>query len=513
MTLQERNAPALAVDRDSSGASSAPASGANPATAPDGDVPRLSVVGISRSFEGIHALNDVSFDIAPGTIHALVGENGAGKSTLVKIITGVDRPDAGVIHLDGSPVVFRNPMEARAAGVTAVYQEPQLFPHLDVAENIFMGIHPTGRLGFVNRRRMYGEAGRLLRTLGVSLEPTTLVAGLSVADLQAVEIARATSGSVRLLILDEPTAALTPAEADRLFAIARGLRSRGTSVLFISHRLEELTGFVDTVTVLRDGQHVTTMPAAAADRSKLVRLMVGRSIGQVQITTTGTTVGKEVLRVENLCQRGVFDDVTFGVRTGEIVGMAGLVGSGRSEIAQTIFGIAPPTAGRVLVDGQEIQVRSPWQMLSLGVAYLPEDRDGQGLVTQFSITSNIVLPVIRRVSRRGFLQPRRERRLAGELAETLEIEAGALSRPVSALSGGNRQKVVFAKWLTTQPRVLILDEPTHGIDVGTKAQVHQVIADMARNGRAVLVISSDLPEVLAMSHRILVIAEGRLVAE
>ena len=478
-------------------------------------IPRLSLQGLTKSYEGIHALADVSFDILPGEIHALVGENGAGKSTLVKIVTGLVEPDSGHILLDGEPVQFWSPMQARAAGITAVYQDPKLFPHLDVAENIFMGIYPVNRLRVLDRRRMYGEAHRLLDELGVGLDTKALVAGLSVAELQFVGIARAISSNVKLLILDEPTAAITPTEAERLFEIMRTLKRRGTSVVFISHRLEELAGLADRITVLRDGHHVRTMAAERIDEAALVRLMVGRDLSSLFARDRDSArVGEEALRVEHLTLSGEFQDVSFSVSTGEVVTMAGLVGAGRTEIARTIFGITPPTSGRVFVKGREVRIESNRQMLGQGVAYLPEDRDGQGLVTQFSITRNIVMPILGRLARFGFIiQPRRERAVAQGYAERLQVKMSSVDQLVSALSGGNRQKVVLAKWLATNPSVLILDEPTHGVDVGTKAQVHHIVDDLARQGIAILQISSDLPEVLATSDRILVITEGRLVAE
>jgi rhamnose transport system ATP-binding protein len=475
---------------------------------------RLCVRNLTKSYDGIQALSGVSFDVAQGEILALVGENGAGKSTLVKIITGLVEPDGGEIILDGRAVRFASAMQARDAGVTAVYQDPKLFPHLDVAENIFMGIYPVNRLRLVDRRRVYREATRLLTWLGVDLDPTALVAGLSVAELQFVEIARAISDDVRLLILDEPTAALTPTECEHLFGIMRGLRDRGTSVIFISHRIEELQGLADTVTVLRDGKHVKTLAERETDRAGIVRLMVGRSLETLYARGESTAAfGNERLRVEDLSLAGEFSHISFDVRAGEVVTLAGLVGAGRTEVAQAIFGVTPPTSGRVFVSGQLTKVTGNRQMLRLGLAYLPEDRDGQGLVLPFSIANNIVLPIVGKLSRFGFTRAAKEQAVARRYADELEVKMAGLDQLVSALSGGNRQKVVLAKWLATNPSVLILDEPTRGIDVGTKAQVHQIIAELAARGIAILQISSDLPEVLATSDRILVISEGRLAAE
>jgi rhamnose transport system ATP-binding protein len=490
----------------------APAIGAGSAVAPL--VPRLAVQGLSKRYAGIDALADVSFRVAPGEIHALVGENGAGKSTLVKILTGLVTPDAGEIRLDGELVNFNSPTQARAAGVTAVHQDAHLFPTMTVADSMFMELYPVDRLGRIDSKALYAEARRLLTSLGVDLNPRTRVSQLSSAQLQFVGIARALSSDAKLLILDEPTATITPAEAERLFGIMRRLRDLGSSVLFISHRIEELQGLVDSITVLRDGRHVETRPASELDHEAIVRLMVGRTLEQLYVRPEGRLrAGEERLRVEDLSLAGEFTNVSFAVCANEVVTLAGLVGSGRTEIAQTIFGITPATSGRIFIDGRQVRVTNNRQMLDYGVAYLPEDRDGQGLITQFSITSNIVLPMLDKLARFGIVKPPAERALATRFASTLQIKMSGVGQIVSALSGGNRQKVVLAKWLATDPTVLILDEPTHGIDVATKAQVHELIAELAGKGLAILQISSDLPEVLATSDRILVISEGRLVAE
>ncbi|HEY0793532.1 MAG TPA: sugar ABC transporter ATP-binding protein [Chthoniobacterales bacterium] len=475
--------------------------------------PALRIVGVSKSYGASRALSEVTFDIRRGAVHALVGENGAGKSTLVKIITGIVPADAGQVFLGSQAVHFATPMEARAGGIAAVYQDPKLFAHLDVAENIFLGNYPTSRLGTVDRRRMYTQASAALGQLGLELDPHSLVAGLSVAELQFVEIARALSAELQLLILDEPTSALTPAESERLFRIVRTLRDRGKSILLITHRLEEVESMADDLTVLRDGRHVATRPAREVDRAALVQMMVGRPVETLFGRSQSTTAGNEVLRVEDLGVEGTFAGITFSLRAREIVGMAGLVGAGRTEIAQTVFGITPPTRGRVFLNGQPVVPRSPRQMLKLGVAYLPEDRDGQGLIMADSIVNNVTLPIVGRLARMGVLNGSGERRVATQAAATYDVKAISVEQLVMSLSGGNRQKVAFAKWLATTPVALLLDEPTHGIDIGSKAQVHRIIRQLADQGLAVLLISSDLPEVLAMSDRILVIAEGRLVAE
>ena len=476
-------------------------------------IPRLAVKGMSKQYGGIHALADVTFDVAPSEIHALVGENGAGKSTLVKIVTGVVRPDSGTLEINGSQVAFESATQARSAGVTAVYQDSQLFPSLSIAENVFMETFPTRRFGVVDWPIAYSEASRLLNTLGVDLNPKSLVSTLTSAERQFVAMARAISAESQLLILDEPTATITPTEADRLYAVMRRLRDLGSSVLFISHRIEELRGLVDTVTVLRDGRHVATRPEAELDRSEIVSLMVGRKFESLYVRPEARAqVGTERFRVEHLSRTGKFNDVSFSVHAGEVVTLAGLVGSGRSEIAEAVFGVTPATSGQVFINGQPIRVANNRQMLKLGVAYLPEDRDGQGLITQFSIRANVILPILDKLSRFGFVSASEERDRATSYAQSLQVKMSGIDQIVAALSGGNRQKVVLAKWLATDPAVLILDEPTHGIDIATKAQVHELVAGLATRGLAILQISSDLPEVLATSDRILVISEGRLVA-
>jgi len=473
----------------------------------------LRIVGISKSFGPSQALSDVSFSIGQGKVHALVGENGAGKSTLVKIITGIIEADLGELVLGGEQVRFRTPIEARSAGVVAVYQDPKLFPHLDVAENISMGNAPITAFGTIDRTTMYARARSALGQLGVDIDPYALIAGLSVAELQFVEIARALTADLRLLILDEPTSALTPAEAEKLFRIVRGLRDQGKSVMLITHRLEELDLIADDITVLRDGTHVATRPARSVSRAEIVQMMVGRPLDTLFTERKRRSPGKEVFRVERLGLEGTFSDISFSIRAGEIVGMAGLVGAGRSEIAQACFGMTPPTSGDVFLKGERVIPRTPKQMLRLGLAYLPEDRDGQGLIMPETIVSNITLPIVGKLAWFGVSNFAAERKIAVDAVKDYDVRATGIDQMVSLLSGGNRQKVAFAKWLATNPTVLILDEPTHGIDVGSKAQVHRIIARLADAGLAILIISSDLPEVLAISDRILVIAEGELVAE
>ena len=474
---------------------------------------RLELRNITKSFGPVKAVRNVSFSVAPGSVHALVGENGAGKSTLVKMITGMQKPDTGEILLDGIPCSFATPIDARLAGITAVYQDPKLFPHLDVAENIFMGIYPKTRYGTVDKRSMYAEARRMLDELGADIDPRSPLAGRTVAEIQFVEIVRAMCADLKLLFLDEPTASLTPSEAERFFKVVESLTARDVSVVFITHRLPELRRIADTITVLRDGEHIATAPAEELSEQDLVHLMVGRDLSSLFVRVEAPVSEEPVFEVRNLSLGGTFKDINFSIRGGEIVGMAGLVGAGRTEIAETIFGLRRASSGTVVVNGEETHPRSARQMMKLGIAYIPEDRDLNGIISPLGVSSNICLAALRRIAGLGLVRHAKEIGFAARYADDFEIKAANLDAPVSSLSGGNRQKVVLAKWLATVPKVLILDEPTHGIDVGTKSQVHQRISELASAGFPVLLISSDLPEILGMADRILVIAGGKIVAE
>jgi rhamnose transport system ATP-binding protein len=474
--------------------------------------PLIELRGISKSFGGVQALADVSFQIHPGTVHGLVGENGAGKSTLVKILMGVVHPDAGELEVAGEVQRVGDAMGAHKLGLAAMYQEPAIFHDLSVAENVYAGRRPRTRLHTVDWREMRAESARILRNLGVDFGPDNPVRGLGVADRQLLEIAKALSANARLLIMDEPTAALSPNEVENLFATVRRLRSRGVAVLFISHRLEEVSAIADVVTVLRDGHHVETREAAGLSQDEIVRLMVGRSLDAL-FPKEEAEIGEVVFRASGLARRGVFSGVSFELRRGEIAGLAGFVGSGRTEVARAVFGIDRLDAGRLEVGGRRFRPRSPRAALRRGIAYLPEDRLQQGLVQPMSVAKNASMAVLPRLTPGGILQPWRERRLARRFMEQLRIKATSPAQPVSGLSGGNQQKVVLSKWLAAEPKILILDEPTHGVDVGTKADVHRTISSLAAQGLTILLISSELPEILGMSDRVLVMSEGRLVAE
>jgi rhamnose transport system ATP-binding protein len=474
--------------------------------------PILALERLSKAFAAVRALQDVSLDLRGGEIHALAGENGAGKSTLVKILAGVYRPDEGVLLLDGRRRDFRGPADAQQAGVAVIYQEPTLFPDLSVAENIFVGRHPRARFGRIDRRALRAATAALFNRLGVALDPDRPARGLSIADQQIVEIAKALSGDARVLIMDEPTAALTGNEVGRLFAVARALRDQGCALLFISHRLEEIFELCERVTTLRDGRLIATEPIADITPDDLVQRMVGRALDALY-PKQETERGAPVLEVSRLTRERVFTDISFDVCAGEIVALAGLVGAGRSEVARAVFGVDRYDAGRVAVGGVRLAGGSPTAAMAAGIALVPEDRRQQGLVMIGSIERNIGLTTLRTLRRGPIISHRAERDRAADWAIRLKLRYARLSDAVGVLSGGNQQKVVLAKWLSTEPSVLIVDEPTRGIDVGTKAEVHRLLSELAARGLAVLMISSDLPEVLGMADRILVMHEGRLTAE
>ncbi|GLY82538.1 sugar ABC transporter ATP-binding protein [Actinoallomurus iriomotensis] len=474
--------------------------------------PILALETVGKSFGAVQALRGVSLDLRGGEIHALAGENGAGKSTLVKILAGVHRPDEGTVLLDGRPREFRGPGDAQQAGVAVIYQEPTLFPDLSVAENIFMGRQPRASFGRIDRRALRAETARLFERLGVALDPDRPARGLSIADQQIVEIAKAISRDARVLIMDEPTAALSGNEVARLFTVSRTLQDQGCALLFISHRLEEIFEICQRVTTLRDGRLIATEDLDGLTPDDLVQRMVGRELDTLY-PKQDTTLGDPVLEVSRLTREGVFTDVSFEVRAGEIVALAGLVGAGRSEVARAVFGIDRYDAGAVTVGGRRLSGGSPTAAMSAGIALVPEDRRQQGLVMDGSIERNIGLTTLRSLRRGPVVSHRAERDRAADWAIRLQLKYARLSDAVGVLSGGNQQKVVLAKWLSTEPVALIVDEPTRGIDVGTKAEVHRLLSQLAADGLAVLMISSDLPEVLGMADRVLVMHEGRLAAE
>ncbi|HXG39531.1 MAG TPA: sugar ABC transporter ATP-binding protein [Candidatus Limnocylindrales bacterium] len=481
-----------------------------PASPPDGPAPVVEIRGVSKRFGSTQALDDVSLVLLPGEIHALLGENGAGKSTLIKVMTGVVEPDAGEVLVDGRRVEVRSALEAQALGIAAIYQEPMIFPDLSVAENIFIGHRDRGRI--VDRRKMRRDAEAILGRLGVRLDVDQPARGLTLAEQQTVEIAKALSLRVRVLIMDEPTASLSAHEVRRLFGIVEALRREGVAILFISHRMEEVFEIADRITILRDGRVVSTGRRGEFTPERAIRDMVGRKMTEF-FTRTPAPIGDVVLEVRGLRREGAFEGITFAVRSGEVLGFAGLVGARRTDVGLALFGIAPADGGEILLDGRPVAIRSPQDALRLGIAYVTEDRKQFGLVPLLSIAANISLPSLRRyLGRLGLVRREAETATAREFMGRLRIRAPSADASVAVLSGGNQQKVVLSKWLNTRPRVLILDEPTRGIDVGAKADVHQIIDQLAHEGIAIVLISSDLPEVLAMSDRILVMREGRQMA-
>ena len=470
--------------------------------------PVIRLEGISKRFGATQALSDVALTLYPGEVHALVGENGAGKSTLIKIATGIHPPDSGAMTLDGEPFIPRGPADAQRRGVAAIYQEPSIFPDLSVAENIFVGHHDRGLL--VDRKVMEREAAEVLGRLDIDLDPAQPAGTLVVAGQQAVEIAKAISLDVRVLIMDEPTAALSAHEVSRLFRQVKRLKEIGVAVLFISHRLVEVFEIADRVSVFRDGRHISTRPTGEVTEESMVREMVGRDPSEFFVRTPHPP-GEVVLAVSGLGREGVFGDISFEVRSGEVLGFAGLVGAGRTDVALALFGVAPADTGTITIDGSPVVIESPRDALRHGIAYMSEDRRRLGLSMPQSITTNITLATLDRyTSPLGIVRRQDEARDAAGLRDRLSIRATSLDTPIEHLSGGNQQKAMLAKWLNADPRVLILDEPTRGIDVGAKAEVHRFVDELARAGMAIVMISSDLPEVLAMSDRIAVMREGSL---
>ena len=470
----------------------------------------LAMDRVSKRFGATQALDDVSLALYPGEIHALLGENGAGKSTLIKIMTGIQQQDSGEIRIDGQPVRVASSQDAQRLGVAAIYQEPMIFPDLSVAENIFIGHRDRGKL--VDRRRMERDADAALARLGVHFDVDVPARGLTLAQQQTVEIAKAISLNVRVLIMDEPTASLSAHEVRQLFDIVTNLRREGVAVLFISHRMEEVFAIADRITILRDGAHIMTTPRAELTPAVAISGMVGRDVVEL-FHRERQELGPVVLTVSDLRRDGAFEGVSFELRAGEVLGFAGLVGARRTDVGLALFGVAPADGGAIVLGGEPVTIASPREAMRRGIAYSTEDRRQLGLVMPLSIAANISLPSLPRYLSGGGLVRRREERAAAErFRDRLSIRAPSVETPASSLSGGNQQKVVISKWLETEPKVLILDEPTRGIDVGAKVEVHQLIDDLAGRGMAIILISSDLPEVLAMSDRILVMREGRQMA-
>jgi rhamnose transport system ATP-binding protein len=470
----------------------------------------LRATDIIKSYAGVHALRNASFELRAGEVHALVGENGAGKSTLIKILTGAVTADSGEIALDGRPIAHNSPRVARAHGIVAIYQQPALFPELTVSENIASGLEQAGsmyRIDWKGRRR---RASELLAQIGAEIDPQTEAGVLSMPQQQLVEIARALGADARVLILDEPTASLSEDDTQNLFRVVRQLRDRGVGMIYISHRLEELPLIADRVTVLRDGRTIETREMSTVDRQQLIQLMVGRELSAV-FPKRAVPIGEPAIELRDLsCASSGIRNVSMTVHSGEIVGLAGLVGAGRTELARTIFGLTPADSGEVLLHGKRVDLRNPSEAISHGIAYLPEDRRRHGVVLEMPISSNITLASLKRFSKFGAFDFRMERQAAADQIRSLGIKTRAVFAPVATLSGGNQQKVALSRWLVTQPGILILDEPTQGIDVVSKSEIHALMGELAAKGAAILMISSELPEILGMSDRIAVMRKGSI---
>jgi ABC-type sugar transport system ATPase subunit len=475
--------------------------------------PVISAKGISKSFSGIFVLRNVDFEASSGEVHALIGENGAGKSTLVKIISGVHSPTAGQILLDGKPVFFRNPHSAREAGIALIHQEPLTFQDLNVTENLYLG-HTRGKGSpIIHWNELYREADALLETLNVRMRSRDPVRGMSIADQQMIEIASALSQNAKVIIMDEPTAALSHGEVENLFEMIKRLKEQGKAIVFIGHRLDEILEISDKITVLRDGALVGECTHAEADHDRLVYMMINRTFKEL-IVKEKVPIGDVVLETKGLSLPGQYENVSIKVSKGEIVGMAGLVGAGRSEVASAIFGTQPAQSGEIFVKGQKVTIKNPMQAMDKGIAMVSEDRARTGLVTAFSIKYNMTFAILPRIiSKLGFIKVKKENELVNEYVKYLNVKMRDTEQKIKELSGGNQQKVVIAKWLLTESEVLILDEPTRGIDVGAKAEVYKLINELAKQGKAILMISSELPEILQLSDRVYVMCDGHVTAE
>ena len=470
----------------------------------------LKAVSISKSFAGVHALKGASFELRQAEVHALVGENGAGKSTLIKVITGAAEADAGRLEVRGRTIADHNPALAKSLGIAAIYQQPALFPELTVAENIALGTEQPSLWRRIDWRKRKSRANELLKRISASIDPEALISSLTMPEQQLVEIARALGADANILIMDEPTASLTDQEVESLFSVIRELRAQRVGIIYISHRLDELFAIADRVTVLRDGDAIATRPIAEVDRPHLIRLMVGRDLSAV-FPKRAVPVGETLLETRHLgCSASDLSAVNLSVRSGEILGLAGLIGSGRTALACALFGLTPTDKGEILLRGERVEVTNPSQAVKHGIAYVPEDRRRHGVILEMPVSANTTLAMLSAVSRFGFLDFGAERAVTAHFTERLAVKTPSLFTPVGNLSGGNQQKVSLGRWLATNPSVIILDEPTQGIDVGAKAEIHGLMVELAERGLGIIMISSELPEILGMSDRIAVMHQGTI---
>ncbi|HEY2420762.1 MAG TPA: sugar ABC transporter ATP-binding protein [Neobacillus sp.] len=474
--------------------------------------PVIEMTGISKSFSGNKVLDQVDFQLLPGEIHALMGENGAGKSTLIKILTGIYERDAGKVFIKGNAVHFKNPKEAEQAGIAVIHQELNIIPYLTVYENMFLGKELTvGRLGITKDKEMKRKTKEYLNRLGIDLDPNMEAGNLSVGQQQMIEIARAVAANTEVLIMDEPTAALTEREIEVLFKVILALKEQGVGIVYISHRMEEIFQICDRISVLRDGQFIGMKAVSETNFDEIVKLMVGRQLGE-RFPERDAKIGQERFKVEHLSSKGSFEDISFSVHQGEIIGVAGLMGAGRTEIMQAIFGYRALDGGKVFIDGKEVSMKSPYDAIKAGIAFVTEDRKSQGLILDLSVRENLSITNLAKISKNSLISTKTEMSLVDDLIEKLHVKTSGREISVKSLSGGNQQKIVIGKWLGLQPKILILDEPTRGVDVGAKKEIYQLMNALTHQGVSIIMVSSELPEILGMSDRILVIHEGKLSA-
>lgn len=468
---------------------------------------KIEMKGIDKSFGDNQVLKDAGFVLADGEVHALMGENGAGKSTLMKILTGVYTKDRGTVYVDGKEVNYKNPQEAEKAGIVFIHQELNVLFDLTVEENLFIGKEIKNKFGFCKQKEMRKKAEEALNRLGVDISPTEVMSNLSVGQQQMVEICKALMVDAKVIIMDEPTAALTQSETSVLFEVIKSLRKSGVSIVYISHRMEEIFELCDRISVLRDGTYIGTKLIPESNMNEIVKMMIGREIGE-RYPQRDCKIGNPVLKVKGLTKKGVFENVNFEVRSGEVLGVAGLMGAGRTEIMQAIFGNLPYESGRIEISGKEVKIKTPIDAIRNGIGFITEDRKVEGLMLEESIEKNIALTNLSRISKHKFIRPKEEDELVKKGIEELHIKCFGPQHECNNLSGGNQQKVVFAKWIYTNPEILILDEPTRGVDIGAKKEIYNIINELAAKGVAIIIVSSELPEVLGMSDRIMVIREG-----
>jgi inositol transport system ATP-binding protein len=472
----------------------------------------LKMVGISKTFPGVKALDDVHLDVAPGTVHALMGENGAGKSTLMKVLIGMYQADAGTIAFGGREVQISDTATALGMGISMIHQELSPVPQMAVSENIWLGREPVNRLGLIDKRRMVADTKALFERWEIAINPRRIMKQLSVAQTQMVEIAKAISYDSRLIIMDEPTSAITEREVDHLHRMIRSLRESGVAIIYITHKMDEVFKISDFVTVFRDGKHVATLPASELDRGKLISLMVGRELTHM-FPKEDVAIGDVVMSVRGLTRTGKIRDVSFDIHAGEILGLAGLMGAGRTEVLETIFGVEKTDAGEITIKGKKVAIKSPADAIAAGLGMLTEDRKLTGIMGVLSVRDNITIAALPRFSPRGILNKKQMNQEAQVQREALSIKTPSLAQLVRLLSGGNQQKVLVSRWLLTSPDILMIDEPTRGIDVGAKAEIHRLMCRLAAEGKAILMVSSELPEILGMSDRVLVMHGGRITGE